>query len=123
MGDRRLETRGKRRETGDGRRGTRDERQEMEDRRWETEETGDRRQGQETGTGDEIHETGRETVDRTVVPETENRRQEMGWLTGDRTGDRRGETGNRTGETRQGRQDSGTGDSRLCTKMGLGDGG
>ena len=58
-----------------------------------------------------------------MVPETENRRQEMGRLTGDRTGDRRGETGNRTGETRQGRQDSGTGDSRLCTKMGLGDGG
>ena len=62
---------------------------------------GDRRQ--KTGTGDEIHETGWETVDRTVVPKTENRRQEIGRLTGDRRQDR--------------------GDSRLCTKMGLGDGG
>ena len=59
IGDRRLETTGKRRETGDGRRGTRDGRQEMGDK-------GDRRQN--TGTGDEIHETGQETVDRTVVP-------------------------------------------------------
>ena len=68
----------------------------MGDRRWETEETGDRRRGQEIGTGDKIHETGRETVDRTVVPETENRRQEMGRL----TGEGRQETG-------QGRQDRG----------------
>ena len=79
----------------------------MGDRRWETEETGDRRRGQEMGTGDEIHETGRETVDRTVVPETENRRQEMGRLTGDRTGDRRGDTREGRQETGQGRQDRG----------------
>ena len=59
IGDRRLETRGKRRETGDGRRGTRDGRQEVGVK-------GDGRQ--KMGTGDEIHETGRETVDRTVVP-------------------------------------------------------
>ena len=102
MGDRRLETRGKRREARDEKPEMGDGGQEMRDKRWETEETEDRGDGrQKTGTGDEIHETGRETVDRTVVPETENRRQEMGRLTGDRTGDRRGETGNRTGETGQ----------------------
>ena len=60
---------------------------------------------QKTGTGDKIHETGRETVDRTVVPETENRRQEMGRLTGDRTGDRRGEGRQETGQGRQDRGD------------------
>ena len=65
----------------------RDKRQKTEDRRWETEETGDR--------------------DRTVVPETENRRQEMGRLTGDRTGDRRGDTREGRQETGQGRQDRG----------------
>ena len=58
---------------------------------------GDRGDGrQKMGTGDEIHETGRETVDRTVVPETENRRQEMGRLTGDGTVDRRQYRGDRT---------------------------
>ena len=112
MGDRRWETEDGTTENG---------RQKMGDRRWETgdgrQETRDRRQElghrgdgrQKTGTGDEILETGQDTVDRTVVLETENRRQEMGRLTGDKTGDRR--------------QDIGTGDSRLCTKMGLGDGG
>ena len=53
---------------GDRRRKTGDRRLETEDRRWDTEET------QKTGTGDEILETGRDTVDRTVVLETENRR-------------------------------------------------
>ena len=47
-----------------------------------------------TGTGDEILETGRDTVDRTVVLETENRRR----LTGDKTGDRRPETEDRRQE-------------------------
>ena len=59
IGDKRQETRDRRWETGDKRRETRDGRQEMGDK-------GDGRQ--KTGTGDEIHETGRETVDRTVVP-------------------------------------------------------
>ena len=66
IGDRRLETedwrqeaRDERKEKGDGGQETRDGRQEMGDK-------GDGRQ--KTGTGDEIHETGRETVDRTVVP-------------------------------------------------------
>ena len=65
----------------------------MADRRRETgdarQEMGHRGDGrQKTGTGDEILETGQDTVDRTVVLETENRRQEMGRLTGDKTGDR-----------------------------------
>ena len=119
MGDRKWETEDGRQKMGDRRWETEDGRQEMGDRRCETgdarQETRNRRH--ETGDGtqrrreteDEILETGQDTVDRTVVLETENRRQEMGWLTGDKTGDRR--------------QDIGTGDSRLCTKMGLGDGG
>ena len=73
--DWRREARDERREMGDGGQETEDKRRETRDGRQEMGDRGDGRQ--KTGTGDEIHETGWETVDSTGLPETENRRQEM----------------------------------------------